>query len=438
MKLLKYEKYKASGVEWLGEIPEHWMNQRIDWITALVRGNTGFKKDELLDVGEYVALQYGKTYKVDEVNNTFNYFVNSEFYKNSQIVNRGDTILISTSETIEDLGHSCFYSRSDLGLIGGEQILLKPKSRFIDEKYLYYFSKVFCVQLRKYSTGLKVFRFNIDDLKEIFIAIPLLEEQTAIAHYLDAKTSNIDKKIDLLTKKIAHYQELRKSLINETVCRGLDKSIKLKESGIEWIGKVPEHWEVSRFSDYIYNNKKTNKNLKETNLLSLSYGKIIRKDFETSFGLLPASFDTYQIVEEGNIILRLTDLQNDKKSLRVGFVKERGMITSAYIGLILNKIFDPAYAFYLLYDFDIKKVFYWQGGSMRQTMKFEDFKSIPFLVPPKSEQTAIATYLDTKTQTIDNITNNLKKQIDTLKELRKTLINDVVTGKIKVNGTSSV
>lgn len=199
--MIKYDTYKDSGIEWLEKIPENWVNKRIDWITTLIRGNTGFKKDELLDNGDYIALQYGKTYKVDEVNDTFNFYVNSEFYKHSQIVQFGDTILISTSETIEDLGHSCLYNRKDLGLLGGEQILLKPKTSFVNNKYLYYFSKVFCVELRKYAKGLKVYRYKIDDLKKIFIAIPLLEEQTQIAQYLDQKTSAIDKKIELLQIK---------------------------------------------------------------------------------------------------------------------------------------------------------------------------------------------------------------------------------------------
>ncbi|WP_130276402.1 restriction endonuclease subunit S [Cecembia calidifontis] len=170
--MMKYNSYKDSEIGWLGQVPNHWNNHRIDWIGSLVRGNTAFKKDELLEEGEYVALQYGKTYQVDEVNNAFQYYVNGEFFKKNQVVNHGDTILISTSETIEDLGHSCLYNREDLGLIGGEQILFKPNRKLVFGKYLYYYSKRFRTELQKYATGLKVFRFNIDDLKQIFIAIP--------------------------------------------------------------------------------------------------------------------------------------------------------------------------------------------------------------------------------------------------------------------------
>ena len=134
---------KDSGVEWIGEIPEHWEVKKLFGVCFFIRGNTSFSKDELLNNGEYVALQYGKTYKVNEVDEKYNFYVNDEFYKDSQIVNYGDTILISTSETIEDLGHSAYYKRSDLGLLGGEQMLLNPNKEIINSHYLYFSSKLF-------------------------------------------------------------------------------------------------------------------------------------------------------------------------------------------------------------------------------------------------------------------------------------------------------
>ncbi|EPK0547865.1 restriction endonuclease subunit S, partial [Acinetobacter baumannii] len=116
---------KDSGVEWLGEVPNDWNLSRLDAVSKIVRGNSAFSKMDLLESGKYVALQYGKTYKVNEINESFGSYVNQEFFKKSQITEFGDIILISTSETLEDLGHSCFYARHDVGLIGGEQFLLK-------------------------------------------------------------------------------------------------------------------------------------------------------------------------------------------------------------------------------------------------------------------------------------------------------------------------
>lgn len=215
-------KMKDSGIEWLGEIPEHWKIYRIDWINNIVRGNTGFKKDELLNIGDYVALQYGKTYKVDVVDESFNFFVNSEFYKDSQIVSKGDTILISTSETIEDLGHTCYYNNENIGLLGGEQILLKPNRKFLHEKFLYQYARQFHLELKRYAKGLKVFRFSTHDLKQIFIAIPSIEEQIKIADFLDLETIRIDSLTSKMEKEIELLKEYKTALISEVVTGKID------------------------------------------------------------------------------------------------------------------------------------------------------------------------------------------------------------------------
>jgi type I restriction enzyme, S subunit len=213
---------KDSGIEWLGEIPEHWEVYRIDWVSNIVRGNTGFKKDELLDNGDYVALQYGKTYKVDIVDDSFNFFVNSEFYKENQVVSKGDTILISTSETVEDLGHTCYYDNERIGLIGGEQILLKPNRQILYEKYLYQYAKQFSLVLKKYARGLKVFRFSTHDLKQIFIGIPSVQEQIEIAHFLDRETIRIDTLCRNMKQEIDLLKEYKTALISEVVTGKVD------------------------------------------------------------------------------------------------------------------------------------------------------------------------------------------------------------------------
>jgi type I restriction enzyme S subunit len=443
---MKYDTYKPSETDWLGDIPSHWSNCRLDWIASIVRGNTGFKKDELLENGEYVALQYGKTYKVDEVDNTFNFFVNSEFYKNSQIVNRGVTILISTSETIEDLGHSCFYNRDDLGLLGGEQILLKPKTKLVFEKYLYFFSKLFCVELRKYATGLKVFRFNTDDLKKIFISIPTIEEQTAIAQYLDTKTQAIDKKINLLSKKAEIYKELRKSIINNAVCRGLDKNVKLKES--EYVFPVNTNWKRYRLKDlgFLY-----------SGLSGKAGDDFNQDDNQNNKGFIPftniANNIYLNVNHLGTVVLGENEKQNRVRKGDLFFLmssegyedvgKTAALaedIKDTYLNSfckgyrITMKSCDPFFLNYLLFSDNYRKSLITEGkGFTRINLKMEKVTDFFVYLPPsKEEQTAIAKYLDEKTQILDSSVSNIGKQIDTLKELRKTLINDVVTGKIKV------
>lgn len=212
---------KDSGVEWLGEVPNDWNFSRLDAVSKIVRGNSAFSKMDLLESGEYVALQYGKTYKVNEINESFGSYVNQEFFKKSQITEFGDIILISTSETLEDLGHSCFYARHDVGLIGGEQFLLKPKNQNFG-KYIYYATKAFSSYLQRYATGLKVFRFNLDDLKKIYIPDISLVEQQKIAEFLDKETARID--ISVLKQKslIEKLKEYRASIISHAVTGKID------------------------------------------------------------------------------------------------------------------------------------------------------------------------------------------------------------------------
>jgi len=212
---------KDSGLEWLGEVPEHWGFSRLDAVSKIVRGNSAFAKMDLLESGEYVALQYGKTYKVNEINESFGSYVNQEFLKKSQIAEFGDTILISTSETLEDLGHSCFYARYDFGLIGGEQFLLKPKNQTFG-KYIYYATKGFSAYLQRYATGLKVFRFNLDDLKKIYIPDISLVEQQKIAEFLDQETARIDISVLKQNQLIEKLKEYRSSIISHAVTGKID------------------------------------------------------------------------------------------------------------------------------------------------------------------------------------------------------------------------
>lgn len=215
--LMKPEKVKDSGVEWIGEIPEGWEVKKLFGISRFVRGNSTFGKDDLLSVGEYVALQYGKCYKVSEVDEDYEFYVNNEYFKESQVANYGDTIIISTSETIDDLGHSAFYNRTDLGLLGGEQMMLKPNQDNVNGKYLYYSSKVFSKELKKFATGIKVYRFNINDLKTIYTPIPPIQEQTAIVTHIETQSAKIDKAIKLQEQQIEKLKELKSTLIDSAV-----------------------------------------------------------------------------------------------------------------------------------------------------------------------------------------------------------------------------
>lgn len=203
--------------------------------------------------------------------------------------------------------------------------------------------------------------------------------------------------------------------------------IDMKQSGIEWVGEIPSHWNIHPVYFYFGERKNKNRFGQEENLLSLSYGKIIRKDINTSEGLLPESFNTYNIVEAGDIIIRPTDLQNDKRSLRTGLVRERGIITSAYIALKPIKALDSRFFNYQLHAYDVIKVFYNMGNGVRQGLNYSEFSRLLVFEPPIVEQKKIADYLDSICAEIDALIADVQAQIDVLEQYKRSVITETVT-----------
>ncbi|HIY87725.1 MAG TPA: restriction endonuclease subunit S [Candidatus Bacteroides pullicola] len=200
-----------------------------------------------------------------------------------------------------------------------------------------------------------------------------------------------------------------------------------KDSGIEWIGRIPKDWKVCSLSQMAKEHYISNKNIHNQNLLSLSYGKIVNKNINTTDGLLPASFDTYQIVEDGNIVLRLTDLQNDQRSLRVGLSTQKGIITSAYLALEAMSLVLPKYLHYQLHSADIKKVFYSMGNGVRQNLNWVELRKLNCILPSLDEQQAIASYLDKKCAEIDSLVELQEQMIAQLTDYKQSVITEAVT-----------
>jgi type I restriction enzyme S subunit len=202
---------------------------------------------------------------------------------------------------------------------------------------------------------------------------------------------------------------------------------KMKNSGIEWIGEVPSHWNIRTLYQLVSQVKNKNSDLAEQNLLSLSYGKIKRKDINSTDGLLPASFDGYNVIEAGDIVLRLTDLQNDHTSLRVGLATERGIITSAYVTLHPSDIAHSKYLYYLLHAFDIKKGFYGMGSGVRQGLNYGEVKELRFTTPSPSEVECIVSFLDAHCTSIEETISETKISIDEYRKWKESIIYETVT-----------
>ena len=207
----------------------------------------------------------------------------------------------------------------------------------------------------------------------------------------------------------------------------------MRDSGIEWVGMIPKDWDINILFQLVSQVKNKNKDLAETNLLSLSYGKIKRKNIDHTDGLIPASFDSYNIIDTGDIVLRLTDLQNDQTSLRVGRSTEKGIITSAYITLRPVNHKTSKFLYYLLHAFDIRKGFYGMGAGVRQGLTYDEVKVLKLPLPSISEQTAIATYLDTQCAKIDEIIAEAKASIEDYKQWKASIIYEAVTKGLDPN-----
>lgn len=301
-----------------------------------------------------------------------------------------------------------------------------------DLKFMYYWLSMCKIDFLSQSIGGGQPNISQSKIKNQFYYRPQLSEQKVIANFLDSKCSEIDAISADIQKEIETLEQYKRSVITEAVTKGLNPDAEMKDSGIEWVGNIPAHWDVHPLYYYFSERKRKNYLGEEQNLLSLSYGKVIRKDINTSEGLLPDSFNGYNIIEPGDIVLRLTDLQNDKRSLRTGLVTEHGIITSAYVTLKAAKEVVPEYFHYLLHAYDVMKVLYNMGNGVRQGLNYSELSKLHIVAPPIDEQKNIAAYLDAKCKEIESIIESKKQQLTVIDSYKKSLIYEYVTGKKEV------
>ncbi len=417
------KKMKDSGIEWVGEIPEGWEIHPIYYYYG-ERKNRNYALNEK----NLLSLSYGKVIKKDI--NTVGGLLPASF--NTYNIVEKDDIVIRPTDLQNDQRSLRTALVRERGIMTSAYIDLCPKG-YRNSSYYHYLLHSYDVLKVFYNMGNGVRQgLNYDEFSKLMLVTPDSEEQGRIVAFLDSKCAEIDALRADIEKEIATLEEYKKSVITKAVTKGLDPNVEMKESGIEWVGKIPSTWDIHPVYYYFGERKNKNYVLQEQNLLSLSYGKIIRKDIKTNGGLLPASFNTYIIVEAGDIIIRPTDLQNDKRSLRTGLVTERGIITSAYIDLMPKGNVNSAYFHYLLHSYDVEKVFYNMGNGVRQGLNYSEFAKLMVFSPSKHEQDVIVEYLNNYCAEIESIIADKKDQLARLDEYKKSLIYEYVTGKKEV------
>ena len=439
-KFERYDAYKDSGVEWIGEVPVHWGLNRIKEISEINKSTLSEKTPanyefEYVDIG---SVTYGiKGFVTERM--TFD----AAPSRAKRIVKKGDT-LISTVRTY--LKAIAFIDEDFSDLIASTGFAVISPRKQIFHKYCSYLltSEFIIDKICALSTGISYPATNATAIGDLFFLIPPLPEQTAIAAYLDTKTEKIDRKIDLLSQKATKYGKLKQSLISETVTRGLNKTVPMKDSGVEWVGKLPEHWKVKPFKQISTMKGRIGwQGLKHSEFIDegpfLITGMNFKKGKINWSNVYHISEDRYKQAPE--IQLKDHDILMTKdgtmgKLLYVENIPNPYKASLNSHLLVLRPIKKSYYSRYMYYQLDSVTFRHYTEIVKAGTTFFGISQAAVgryiAVLPPLNEQKAIAKYLDEKTAHIDRIVDSINTKIDKLKELRKTLINDVVTGKIKV------
>lgn len=415
-----YASYKPAQTPWISEIPADWDLDRIGIHFSERKTKVSDKDFPPLSVTKKGILPQLST--VAKTKDT----------DNRKLVMANDFVINSRSDRRGSSG----VSPSD-GSVSLINIVLTPYDVVPKWSHYLFRSHAFIEEYYRNGRGIvaDLWTTRYSEMRGILIPIPSREEQDQIIRFLDWKVSEVNRFIRQKRREIALLTELMNTRIKEAVFRGLNSSPTMQDSGIHWVGNIPSHWETKVLFEVAAEQKNSNKTVHNQNLLSLSYGKIVNKDINTTEGLLPASYDTYQIVDDGNIILRLTDLQNDKRSLRAGITTQTGIITSAYTCLkARGHDMLPHYLYLLLHSYDICKVFYSMGGGVRQSIGYGEIKRMSLPIPPTEEQQKIVDYCYDLRADIDKMIAEVKREINFIAEYRTRMISDVVTGKVDVRG----
>ena len=415
----RYDTYKDSGVKWLGEIPSHWEMRKMKF-SFEERSQKGFPNLPLLAATQ----NHGVIRKTDYENRTVEATKSLDTLK---LVEIGDFVI--SLRSFQGGIELCY----EKGIISPAYTILRPTH--ITAGYFKHLGKspIFIQLLKSMVTGIREGQ-NIDygKLRENLLPIPPIAEQTAIANYLDTITAKIDATIAQQQKMIDLLNERKQIIINRAVTKGLNPNAKMKDSGVEWIGEVPEGWEILALKYIIRPKKKlVGRNSKNYDLLSLSLKGIIKRDMDNPDGKWPASFDTYQEVLPGDFVF--CNFDNEETPRAVGLSSYKGMITGAYdVMCSYNKNVDTQYLLYYLLYIDNGKRFKPLYKGLRKTVPIDSLMGFKIPIPPMKEQVELVNRLVSQTRKIDGIIQSVSNQISLLQERKQIIINEVVTGKIKV------
>jgi type I restriction enzyme S subunit len=443
-KYKRYEKYKDSGVEWIGEIPEHWIHCKLGYL--LVKNDSGTWGDDYDDDGVVVLRSTEIT-----LNGTWSIvdparrMIPVKEYERC-LLREGDLILTKSSGSEQHIGKTVIVDEDIAKMkcvFSNFMQRLRPENGKLLPKYLYYFLNVNgreqLFYLSTTTTGLKnISESTINALK---IQLPTMYEQVIIANFLDQKTTEIDDLIANKEKLIELLQEKRQAIITEAVTKGLNPNVKMKDSGVEWIGEIPEHWEVRKikYLATVNPNKSEIRHLPaELEVTFIPMEKIIatgKVDYSLT-NAIENLIDGYTYFKDGDIIMaKVTPcFENGNIAIVEGLLNGIGFGTTELHVLRCHSNCYNRFLFYYLQSaiFKSKGISEMYGVAGLKRIPTDFILDYKLGIPDYYEQKQIADYLDKITFEIDELISNVKFQIQKLKEYRQSLIFEAVTGKIDV------
>ena len=433
----KYSSYKDSGVEWLGEIPEHWESQKMKYLGKMFAGLTDKKGDDFakeISEDKMPFIPFTNVCNNLKIDKNQMQYVKIKPYEKQNKVQKNDIIFLMSSETLDDIGKCSIHLDEEQFYLNSFCKGFRPKTFAVNAEFLNYLlqSKTYRNYFALVGRGFTRINIKQEYINDLFTVLPLKEEQTKIASFLDEKTAKIDEVISQKQKLIELLKERKQIVINDAVTKGLDKDVEFVDSGVEWIGKIPKHWEISKLGTSL--KPISIKNRADLPLLSVTreQGVILRDvdDKESNHNFIPDDLSGYKMVEKGQFAM------NKMKAWQgsYGISDYTGIVSPAYFIFELNGIeptfFHKAIRSSVYVPFFIKasdgvRIGQWDLSKSRM-------KEIPFYIPPKDEQIQIVEYIENQTTKIDKAIELQQNYISKLKEYKASLIDSVVTGKVRV------
>lgn len=407
----RYSEYKDSGVKWIGEIPGHWECRKLKFLTSSMQSGDNLTAIQIKEIGKYPV--YGG-------NGIRGYYDDSNCNKQCIVIGRQGA------------------------LCGNVHIVKKPfwatdhavvtyANENTDLDFLFYLTKA--MNLNQYASQTAAQPgIAVSAIKNIYTCYPPLPEQEAIVTYLDSKVAKIDEYISIAEKKIAALEELKQTIITEAVTRGIHKDVPMKDSGVKWIGMIPEHWEIRRLKNIVLCNSDTlsenfpkEEVIKYVEISDVNYTSGIINVQNISFGEAPSR--ARRITKKNDVIV--STVRTYLKA--VAKIQEDGLIVSTGFAVLHPIIGNSSFlSYFVLSESFINNVIADSKGISYPAISTSDLVCIAMPLPPLSEQQEIVTYLDSKVANINQLCQAERSQIEKLKEYKQRLISDVVTGKVKV------